>query len=90
MHHLIANDLLTREQHGFVPGKASVTNLFETTNFLTNSIRNKVAVDIIFVDFAEAFDKFPHQKLLGKLRNKRQVTRLDSGIFKKLLAAYGF
>lgn len=37
-------------------------NLLKTTDFLTNSIINKVTVVIIFSEFARAFNKVPHQK----------------------------
>ena len=35
MKHLIDNNLLRKNQHGFVPRKACVTNLLETYDFIT-------------------------------------------------------
>ena len=35
---------------------------------MTESIDNGLCVDVIFLDFAKAFDKVPHQRLLRKLK----------------------
>jgi len=34
---------------------------------VTEGINEKESVDVIFLDFAEAFDKVPHKRLLTKL-----------------------
>ena len=35
--------------------------------FVTTKLDNGRSVDVIYLDFAEAFDKVPHQRLLRKL-----------------------
>ena len=35
---------------------------------VTESINHGLSVDVIFLDFAKAFDKVPHQRLLCKLK----------------------
>ena len=67
MKHILSNKLLSKHQHGFVNKKACVTNLLETMDFLTHSVSLKLAVDALFLDFAKAFDKVPHKRLLQKL-----------------------
>ena len=37
-------------------------------DFLTGNMARKLPVDVIFLDFAKAFDKVPHQRMLYKLK----------------------
>lgn len=67
MLHLISNNLMAPEQHGFVPGKACNSNLLETADIVTAAIADKSPVDMVFVDFSKAFDKVPHERLVHKL-----------------------
>jgi hypothetical protein len=67
MEYLVKMKLIAVQQHGFVPKKACVTNLLESLDFLTENLRRKVPIDIIFLDFLKAFDKVPHQRLIKKL-----------------------
>jgi hypothetical protein len=67
MDHLVRNNLISKEQHGFVQNKACVTNLLESTDFVTNALARKKWVDLLFLDFEKAFDKVPHRRLLRKL-----------------------
>jgi hypothetical protein len=67
MHQILSNKLLSDCQHGFVNKKACVTNLLETMDFLTHNASKKVPIDVFFLDFAKAFDKVPHKRLLHKL-----------------------
>jgi hypothetical protein len=60
--------LIANEQHGFVPGKACVTNLLETLDIVTKAVANGLSVDVIYLDFLKAFDMVPHKRLLLKLR----------------------
>lgn len=65
--YLTNNNLITDNQHGFVPRKACVSNLLETTDFVSKKLSDKIPIDIVFLDFAKAFDKVPHRRLLFKL-----------------------
>ena len=67
MDHLVKNELISKQQHGFVNSKACVTNLLESSDFLTNSLARKRWVDLLFLDFEKAFDKVPHRRLLQKI-----------------------
>ena len=65
--HLTNNKLLSPNQHGFVNNKSCATNLLETMDHLSFCSAAKRPVDIIFLDFAKAFDTVPHRRLLAKL-----------------------
>jgi hypothetical protein len=67
MNYLVASKLIAPEQHGFVNKKACNTNLLETLDYATKTIADNDALDILFLDFAKAFDKVPHKRLLLKL-----------------------
>jgi ribonuclease P/MRP protein subunit RPP40 len=67
MNYLNSNKFLSPCQHGFVDQKTCTTNLLETMDMLTSSMADKKQIDLIFLDFAKAFDKVPHQRLLLKL-----------------------
>jgi hypothetical protein len=66
--HCRRHGLFSKQQHGFVPGKSCTTNLLETFDILTAAMQDGLPVDIIFTDFAKAFDVVPHRRLLHKLR----------------------
>ena len=65
--HLLSNNLLSPYQHGFRPGHSCVTNLFTVLDTWTQALDDGIAVDNIYLDFAKAFDKVPHKRLLVKL-----------------------
>jgi ribonucleases P/MRP protein subunit RPP40 len=66
--HLIRNNLLENTQHGFVPGRSCATNLIEFLDKVTEAVDGGHGVDLVFLDFAKAFDKVPRQRLIAKLR----------------------
>jgi hypothetical protein len=68
MKHLTANCLLNPSQHGFMPGKSCTTNLLEFMEKMTSVIDAGQPFDVVFLDFAKAFDKVPRERLLEKLR----------------------
>ena len=65
--YLEANTILYDSQHGFRQGRSCLSNLLEYLEFLTAQVDNKSDVDVIYLDFAKAFDKVPHNKLLSKI-----------------------
>ena len=65
--HLVSNNLLNSSQHGFWASKSCQTNLIEYMNTLTKLVDEGHSIDIIYLDFAKAFDKVPHLRLLNKL-----------------------
>jgi hypothetical protein len=52
------------EQHGFVPKKSCCSNLLETIDFISQAIEEiGCPIDVLFLDFAKAFDIVAHDKL---------------------------
>ena len=58
---------LTPQQHGFVKGKSTVTNLFIKTQYLADCLDKRSQVDCAYADFSKAFDRINHAMLLNKL-----------------------
>jgi hypothetical protein len=59
--------LISENQHGYVKGRSTVSNLLEYTSFILKSMEDDLQVDSIYTDFSKAFDKERHQLLLIKL-----------------------
>ncbi len=70
MRHLEDNNLIKDTQHGFLKGKSCATNLIEFMERLTKIVDKGSKADIFYLDFAKAFDKVPHMRLLAKLEAK--------------------
>ena len=67
MMYLEEHKLLSKDQHGFRTGRSCATQLLEIMEIWTRFIDNGMAVDCIYLDFAKAFDKVPHCRLIKKL-----------------------
>jgi len=67
--HLENNDLLKNTQHGFRRGKSCLSNLLVFLDKVTQCVEDGDDIDVVYLDFAKAFDKVPHQRLLLKLRD---------------------
>lgn len=67
LHYLRAHGIITRQQHGFLSDKSTATNLSETLNNWTLDVRGKQAVNVVYIDYAKAFNKVCHAKSLAKL-----------------------
>ena len=67
MDHLDRNGLISKEQHGFLSGKSTQTQLLECINDWTKGIDSKKSLDVFYLDISKAFDTVSHPKLLKKL-----------------------
>ena len=65
--HVTVNCLLSPTQHGFTVGKSCITQLLAAANYWTSSLEAGNSVDILYFDFAKAFDSVSHSRLLVKL-----------------------
>ena len=54
-------------QHGFLNGRSTVTNLTVLTDFIARTVDTGGQVDVIYTDFAKAFDTVNHNILIRKL-----------------------
>lgn len=66
---LLANNILKNNQHGFLPGRSTVTNLLQCVDLWTKALDKNQPVDVIYLDFKKAFDLVPHQRLICKLKH---------------------
>ena len=66
--HLERNNLVRPSQHGFMAGRSTATNMLVYMEALTKLMAEGHSVDVLYLDFAKAFDKVPHKRLLEKCR----------------------
>ena len=74
----MTNNVILPHQHGFTPGRSCSTQLLLAMNDWTKTLDDGHSVDILYFDFAKAFDSVPHNRLISKLQG--------CGISGKLLA----
>ena len=67
--YLAMNGLITSDQHGFMSKRSTCTNLLETLNHWTLTLRDGHYTRVAYIDFAKAFDSVCHTKLIYKLSN---------------------
>jgi len=65
--HLEANELLRDSQHGFRRGRSCLSNLLTFLDKVSGCMDDGDCMDVVFLDFAKAFDKVPHRRLAKKL-----------------------
>ena len=68
INHMVTNNLLRASQHGFLPGRSTLTCMLEYMETLTKWWDEGKSFDVIYCDFAKAFDKVPWQRLLAKMQ----------------------
>lgn len=67
--HLDKFSLINDSQHGFSKGRSCLTNLLVFMEEITYSLDQGNSVDVIYLDFAKAFDKVPYRRLFSKLKS---------------------
>ena len=65
--HILANNILCKNQHGFWKGRSCLTQLLHHIDIIINNLLANSDTDVVYLDFAKAFDKVDHQILLKKL-----------------------
>ena len=63
----MSNELLSRNQHGFVSGRSTVTQLLQYLNRCVDIMSHHGVIDVVYLDFARAFDSVT--RLISKLRS---------------------
>ena len=61
---------LDQSQHGFLPQKSCTTQMANFIDSLSLSINDNIRTDVIYFDFAKAFDSVNHDIILEKLKYK--------------------
>ncbi len=67
--HIHKNNLISCHQHGFQERCPCVSQLLECLQDWMDGIDARDGVDVVYLDFAKAFDSVPHTRLLNKLHN---------------------
>lgn len=65
----VNSSVLVDEQHGFRPGRSTVTCNLTLCNYIFSSFNDNAQVDVIYTDFSKAFDSVNHRFLLHILRS---------------------
>ena len=78
------SDLLNDYQHGFLPGKSCTTQMINFSDSINLSINDNIHTDVIYFDFAKAFDSVNHDIILQKLKNEFGI----NGILLKFIVNY--
>ena len=76
MKHLTKNNMFNIGQHGFVPGKSTQTQLLVHHENIYKNMINGKDTDVVYLDFAKAFDKVDHNILAKKIRNHNIVDKV--------------
>ena len=76
--------LIDTRQRGFLPRKSCATNLICLIDDAKQNLHKYTGTDIIYFDFAKAFDTVSHDKLLHKLKPRFNI----DGRLLKFLQAY--
>ena len=67
--HLEKNSLFSNSQWGFRGKRSCASQLLKVFEEVTAYMEEDHCVDIIYFDFAKAFDSVPHERLLRKIES---------------------
>ena len=60
--------VMVLERHGFMKHRSTTTQLIDTYSDISRNLDSGSQTDIIFLDFAKAFDPVPHDLIVHKLK----------------------
>ena len=67
VNHMNANNLFNPSQHGFRTGRSCLSQLLEHVDTLINILQDGSNADVVYLDFAKAFDKVDFNIALNKI-----------------------
>ena len=76
------SQILNKNQHGFLPGKSCTTQMIGYTESIAAALNESIRTDVIYFDFAKAFDSVNHDIILQKLKN---LFNIDGTLLKFLV-----
>ena len=88
MKHIEENRLLSDNQHAFRCGRSCLSQLLQHMDYVLKALENNFNIDVIYLDFAKAFDKVDHSLLLKKLEAFGITGKLHNWIAKFLENRY--
>ena len=77
---LLTANLIPKQQHAFISKHSTTSNLLERTSDWFLALNHKTPIDVIYIDFARAFDSVVLAKLLYKFYNLGAPSKLISWI----------
>ena len=80
----VCEDVLDPRQHGFLNNRSCVTQMIPFLHDIATNLNNKTRSDIIYFDFAKAFDSVSHDLILKKLKENFKV----DGLMLRFIRAY--
>ena len=63
------NNYFSKNQFGFIKGTSTALQLLRIMDEWTTQLDYGGQVDVIYTDFAKAFDTVPHRRLLSKIKS---------------------
>ena len=81
----VCEDVLDPRQHGFLNNRSCVTQMVPFVHDLATNLNDKIRTDIIYFDFAKAFDSVSHDLILRKLKEEFKVDGLMLRFIKSYL-----
>ena len=66
-------DKIDKRQHGFLRNRSCNSNLLIFTESIAQPLHEKIGTDIIYFDFAKAFDTVSHDLILKKLKTQYNI-----------------
>ena len=68
MEHLESSNILYEMQHGLRSNRSCESQIISLAHQLAQNNDNNIQTDLIIMDFAKAFEKVPHKRLISKLK----------------------
>ena len=85
LHHMICNQHLSDDQHGFIHGRSCTIQLITVVDKLSEILDNGEDVDMIYLDFAKAFDSVVSPTATVKTRKLCSVWRITEMDWRQIL-----
>ena len=70
------NNLITPLQHGFLRNRSCVTQLLSVLHTIGRNLDKNIQTDVIYLDFAKAFDAVDHNVILSVTTAERSIVVL--------------